>query len=96
MSDGIVSSECKEYLETEPTPLTYGTMTRSMINLDSEDSRYCGGGRGGGSQLRLARKVSKYLKEKYFPLYNVMFVISGHPHIRQLTVWTDPPPLFCD
>ena len=24
-----------------------------------------------------------------------MFVISGHPHIRQLTVWTDlPPPFF--
>ena len=24
-----------------------------------------------------------------------MFVISGHPHIRQLTVWTDlPPPSF--
>ena len=46
-------------------------------------------------QLRLARKVSKYLKEKYFPLYNLMFVISGHPHIRQLTVWTDlPPPSF--
>ena len=32
-------------------------------------------------QLRLSiGKVSKYLKEKYVPLYNLMFVIKGHPH----------------
>ena len=47
-------------------------------------------------QLRLSiGKVSKYLKEKYVPLYNLMFVIRGHIHISQLTFFTDPPFFLC-
>ena len=62
--------------------MTYGTTTRSILNLDKKIPDIVAGGRcgRGGSVASSIGKVSKYLKEKYVPLYNLMFVIKGHPH----------------